>query len=263
MTSDPGMRAVRAVMFAVVCVLLAALGHIVMSGSPVPWWALSAALAVVAAAAWTAASRERGLPAVTGAAVVVQAGLHLLFAFSQSRSGPSPSKTTSTTSFARLWAEHLTCGTIRPGGMSVAEAERLVTVAGLGGRLHSPPPGTPLDGMEEAVGRAGQMISGGGDGAAASHHLGGMSPAGMLLAHLLAAVLCGLWLAYGERSAFRILRALAGRLLAPLRMLPRPAMCCEGPRVRRRALGTTGPLRRLLLAHSITSRGPPAVAAVV
>lgn len=43
------------------------------------------------------------------------------------------------------------------------------------------------------------------------HETGGASSFGMLAAHLLAALLCGVWLAYGERAAFRTLRAVAGR----------------------------------------------------
>ena len=53
--------------------------------------------------------------------------------------------------------------------------------------------------------------------------MGGTSSFGMLAAHLLAALLCGLWLAHGERAAFRILRAVAGWLAAPLRLLLAPA----------------------------------------
>ncbi len=41
MTAGWGLRTVRAAVFAVVCVLLAALGHVMMSGSQVPAWALA------------------------------------------------------------------------------------------------------------------------------------------------------------------------------------------------------------------------------
>lgn len=94
------------------------------------------------------------------------------------------------------------------------------------------------------------------------HDMGGMSLTGMLLAHLLAALLCGLWLAYGERAAFRILRALAGWLFAPLRLLLRLPAPPHRPRVRARRAGSDRAPRRLLLTHAITSRGPPAGTAV-
>jgi len=91
----------------------------------------------------------------------------------------------------------------------------------------------------------------------------GMSSLGMLAAHLLAALLCGLWLAYGERAAFRVLRAVAGRLAAPLRLLHAPPAPPHRPRVRvpRRSSPDRSP-RRLLLVHAITSRGPPLGTAV-
>ncbi|MFE1043963.1 hypothetical protein ACFW4L_35435, partial [Streptomyces sp. NPDC058832] len=97
---------------------------------------------------------------------------------------------------------------------------------------------------------------------AVGHGMGGMSPSGMLAAHLVAALLCGLWLAHGERAAFRIVRSLAARLVAPLRLPLRPAAPPHRPRVRPgRATSDRAP-RRLTLAHAITSRGPPARSAV-
>jgi hypothetical protein len=96
------------------------------------------------------------------------------------------------------------------------------------------------------------------------HDMGGTSSSGMLAAHLLAALLCGLWLAYGERAAFRILRVLAGWLAAPLRLslaataLPHRPRACGRVRTNRSARAPRG-----LLVHAITSRGPPAGTAVV
>ncbi|BFO18996.1 hypothetical protein SHKM778_53840 [Streptomyces sp. KM77-8] len=87
----------------------------------------------------------------------------------------------------------------------------------------------------------------------------GHSSFGMLAAHLLAAMLCGLWLGYGERAVFRVLRAVGGRLAAPLRTLflapvPHARLAL---RVRRRRRSDRTP-RLLVLVHAITSRGPPA-----
>ncbi|MET9087878.1 hypothetical protein ABZX77_39380 [Streptomyces sp. NPDC004237] len=96
------------------------------------------------------------------------------------------------------------------------------------------------------------------------HSLAGTSPsAGMLAVHLVAALLCGMWLAYGEKAAFRIMRAVAGWLTAPLRLL------LTLPGAAYRPLGH--PRRRdadrapylPLLVHAITSRGPPVRDAVV
>lgn len=44
MTAGRCSRTLRAAVFAVVCVLLAALGHVLMSGSEVPAWALGPGL---------------------------------------------------------------------------------------------------------------------------------------------------------------------------------------------------------------------------
>ncbi|MGW0575002.1 hypothetical protein ACWD25_03350 [Streptomyces sp. NPDC002920] len=220
MTAGRCSRMLRAALFAAVCVLLAALGHVLMSGVPVPAWTLAAGAAVTGAAGWCLAGRERGLTAVVTVVVGAQTGLHAAFELAQSASSSAPAMT----------------------GM----------------------PG--MTGMS-AVGSMSSMDGGHMDGhMAGMDHMAGMgdmstaglfsSSLGMLAAHLLAALLSGLWLAYGERAAFRILRAVAGRLAAPLRMLlalPQPP---DRPRVRiRRRRSQRAP--RLLLVHAITSRGPP------
>ena len=88
---------------------------------------------------------------------------------------------------------------------------------------------------------------------------GGSSTFGMLAAHLLAALLSGLWLAFGEKAVFRILRAVAGWLAAPLRLLLlAPPIVPDRLRVRVRRPQSDHAPRLLLLVHAITSRGPPA-----
>ncbi|MFG2989049.1 hypothetical protein ACGFZK_07065 [Streptomyces sp. NPDC048257] len=225
-------------MFAALCVLLAATGHMLMSGAAVPWWALSVAFPGTAATAWALAGRERGLLAVTSAAVAVQGLLHAGFSLSQSLVPASP-----------------TAGS---------------------GRMSPSPPGS---GTQEAAAHVHPFMHGtadaasavsGGSGAAGGqlpagvHDAAAMSPAGMLAAHLLAAVLCGLWLAHGERAAFRVLRAVAGRLWTPLRLLLRTAApVSHPPRLRRGHRRRQRAPRRLFLVHAITSRGPPAGTAVL
>jgi hypothetical protein len=107
------------------------------------------------------------------------------------------------------------------------------------------------------------MDMGGTGLSAVGHAVGGTSSFGMLAAHLLAALLCGLWLAYGEKAAFRILRAVAGRLAAPLRLLLALPATPDRPRLRARRRRSDRAPRLLLLVHAITSRGPPAGTAVV
>ncbi|CAM5741293.1 hypothetical protein SALBM311S_01238 [Streptomyces alboniger] len=78
----------------------------------------------------------------------------------------------------------------------------------------------------------------------------------MLAAHLLAALLCGLWLAYGEKAAFRILRAVAGWLAAPLRLLLALPLTPDPP-ARPCAPTPLGPGRRV---SSSSTRSPLEVA---
>ncbi|MFD3806895.1 hypothetical protein ACFWTC_25585 [Streptomyces sp. NPDC058619] len=248
-------RVLRAAMFAALCVLLAATGHLLMSGAAVPWWAMGAACAGTAATAWGLAGRERGPLAVTAVAVAVQAVLHAVFSLAQSLVHPS---LPTGTSLARQWAEYVTCGSGTRAAIGGSASHPLAESAA---HAHHAPhelasafsAGTALPGTV----LPGGALSGGGHGVTA------MSPAGMLSAHLLAAVLCGLWLAYGERAVFRVLRAVAGRLGTPLRLLlHRPATPLRpGPHARRTRQHRTP--RRLFLVHAITSRGPPTGTAVL
>ncbi|QES51309.1 hypothetical protein DEJ50_29190 [Streptomyces venezuelae] len=211
-------------MFAAVCVLLAALGHVLMSGAPVAGWTIAAGFAGTAAAAWLLAARERGLLVVTSAAVAAQALLHSAFSLGlPSGHQPSPGS----------------CAP--PAAGSAAPAHH----------LHA--------------GHAGQIGQAATDGAVpAGHDMACMSPTGMTAAHLLAALLCGLWLAYGEQALFRLLRSFTGRFLTPLWLLLRRPVPLhpQPPRLRVRRERRARPLRRLLLDHAITSRGPPPGTAV-
>jgi len=86
---------------------------------------------------------------------------------------------------------------------------------------------------------------------------------GMVLAHLLAALACAVWMWRGEAAAFRLGRALASFVAEPLRLaglllaFVRPT--AHGPV---RVAGAFGPLlrqpRRSGLRHVVTRRGPPA-----
>lgn len=210
MTAGWGSRAVRSAMFAAVCVVLAALGHVLMSGRHVPLWALAAGLAVTGAAAWTLAGRERGLPLIVTLVVATQAALHSAFSLAQPATG-----------------QQMDMGSADMGSMHMGAT----------------------DSMDMA-----HMSANPADSA---------SSPGMLTAHLLAALLCGLWLAHGERAAFRLLRAVAGRLAAPLRLLLALPAPPHRPRFRPRRPRSDRAPRLLLLVHAITSRGPPLGTAVV
>lgn len=76
MTAGWCSRTVRAAVFAAVCVLLAALGHVLMSGSRVPARAPAAGFAATGSLGWCLAGRERGLPLIVTVVVAVQTVLH-------------------------------------------------------------------------------------------------------------------------------------------------------------------------------------------
>ncbi|MFE2280694.1 hypothetical protein ACFXAE_26410 [Streptomyces sp. NPDC059454] len=208
MTAGWGARTVRAAVFAAVCVVLAALGHVMMSGDHVPLWTLAAGWTVTGTLGWGLAGRERGLPLVTAVAVAAQTVLHSAFSL-------------------------------------VSPAADAVDMGGMSHGMHSMPVPTGT-----SAGTEGHMAP------------SGHSSAGMLAAHLLAALLCGLWLGYGERAVFRVLRAVGGWLAAPMRLLFPAPVPSRRPslRARRRRRSHRAP-RLLLLVHAITSRGPPAGAA--
>ncbi|RKT02834.1 hypothetical protein BX286_0745 [Streptomyces sp. 3211.6] len=233
MTPGHWLRAARAAMFAAVCVLLAAAGHLLMSDRPVPWWAPAAAFAGTAAGAWGLAGRERGPLAVTSAALAVQGALHGGFSLAQ-RVAAS----------ATAAAGAHTAGAAR--GMPAMQMQM----------PSMPMPSASMPAMSMPA------MPGGG------HPMAHLSPAdpsavGMLAGHLLAAVLCALWLAYAERGVFRVLRALAARLRTPLRVLFGPfTPAPHHPPVHVLRARREHPPRRLLLVRSLTSRGPPKGTAV-
>ncbi|MFI8946436.1 hypothetical protein ACIGO6_07930 [Streptomyces sp. NPDC053750] len=247
MTAGWCTRTVRAAVFAALCVLLAALGHVLMSGTAVPWWAVAAGTVATGTAAWWLADRERGPLAVVGGAVAAQTALHVTFSLAQATRRP---RSGAESSLAGRWLDVLLCrmpsGAGAPTGAEQGTMPMPMSTGDHGAHaLHALHSLRGMNGMEPV-----------------DHAMGGMSSAGMLTAHLVAALVCGLWLAHGERAAFRIVRALAARLVAPLRLLLRLPVPPHRPRVRTRRAASERAPRRLLLAHAITSRGPPAGVAV-
>ncbi|MDV9174315.1 hypothetical protein R6V09_29935 [Streptomyces sp. W16] len=226
MTVGGWCRTLRAGVFAAVCVLLAALGHVMMSGAPVPWWTMGAGAAATGTAGWFLAGRERGRGLIVTVVVAAQTALHETFSLGQ---------------------------TLMPGSGTAS--------ADMGGTDMSSSGSMSMDAMDMS-GMA-QMARGSADMGHA-HTMTGSASFGMLAAHLVAAVLCGLWLAHGERAVFRVLRAAAARLAAPLRLLLALPVPAGRPSVRRRrTVEYRSSLARFLLCYSITSRGPPTGAAVI
>ncbi|MCK1796203.1 hypothetical protein MTQ01_09350 [Streptomyces sp. XM4193] len=216
-TKAAPLRAVRATLFTAVCVVLAGAGHATVSGRAVPPWVLLAACVAVGALAWAGVSRRRGPYAIGGALLVLQAGLHLLFA----RLAPTPP------------AAHPAAGHPPPAGHGHPGTHTAATVGHSGGHH-----GAAQDGSDALL-------------AGAVHG----SPA-MTSVHLLAALGCALWLWRGEAALFTLLRLLGDRAHTVLVLLLAPApepSAATGPR----PVAAPAAPRTVLLAHSRHGRAPP------
>lgn len=236
------LRGLRAAVFAAVCVLLAALGHVVMSDATVPAWMLLAAAVGTAAGAWCCAGRERG-PLLVGLLTVgTQAALHSAFSFGQAMAVGAGGGERS--SLSRQWADAWMCGA---QGMRLSDQDtgRMLYLMH---RQMAAMPGMVQPGQPDAghtMQHAGQMPGMHG------------SATGMMAAHLLVALLSAWWLWGGERAAFRLVRSVSAWLFAPLVLVLRIVL----PDVRRAVRAARQEPRRavqkLLLAHAMSLRGPP------
>ncbi|MBV1949542.1 hypothetical protein [Streptomyces sp. BV129] len=229
MTAGWCSRTVRAAVFAAVCVVLAALGHVMMSGTHLPAWAFALGAVATGAVGWALAARERGLPLIVATVVATQVALHTAFSHAQSIIEGTPAPGTGAGGAA---------GSMGMSHMSMDPADMSMS------RMSMDHMSTSHSAMSHAVAP---------DGAPSY---------GMLAAHLLAAVVTGLWLAYGEKAAFRIMRAIAGRLAAPLLLLLGFKVTTDHPRIRV-PRSRSRRVRGLLLVHAIPSRGPPPGTAVI
>ncbi|MFG2539336.1 hypothetical protein ACGFU4_29280 [Streptomyces sp. NPDC048511] len=245
MEAGPVGRAVRAAMFAVVSVALAATGHVLMSEAPLPFWVPVTGFLALAVPGWWFAARERGPWLVTGLAVATQGVLHNAFSAAQSALGTVAGTTTQNLARAASPPTDAMAGMQHMAHM--AHMDHSSTSDATAGMEH-------MAGMDHSatMGHVGSM-------AHAGHDMAGMSSTGMLAAHVLAALVCGVWLAYGERAAFQTLRAVAGWLLAPLH----PLLVAPLPVPRRRLRPHRGLSDRLSpglrCARARERRGPPGV----
>ncbi|MER7850373.1 hypothetical protein ABTZ03_41325 [Kitasatospora sp. NPDC096077] len=238
------LRVLRALPFATVCVVLAAAGHVLASGDPVPPGALLLGWALVGAVAVSGARRERSARAITGGLAGGQAGLHVLFHLAE-----APRRA--------------------PARGGTADMVGMPGMAGHSGAAVS------------HAGHSGAAVS---HAAVASAHLGlwchlasaGLS-APMLLAHAVATVAAGWWLRRGEAAVWALVRhtartaAAAGRARAA-RFLGVPGLFAalrdgldgrSGAGALCRATGPdrSGRARSGVLRHVVVRRGPPWCAA--
>ena len=261
-----GLRLLRAAVFAAVCVVLSALGHVLAACATVPWWTLLAGFLGVFAVAAPLAGRERSLPSIAGALAAGQLGLHTLFGIGQHTAAASGNGATGDTSLLRLAAK-LVCGPAASAQLTASDARRIVTDAGL----------RPPSGAASAAHGPMPAMPGMTDSASAHSAMTGLLPSlPMLLDHLLAALLTGWLLRRGEAALFRLVRlsaqaattaaegACARSLRAALGLVRAllaglPGAPGHGPRLPLARLTTPLPPAGEALQHSVIRRGPPAV----
>ncbi|MFJ6619093.1 hypothetical protein ACIQOW_16130 [Kitasatospora sp. NPDC091335] len=250
-------RLLRAVVFAALCVAMAATAHVAMAGSGVTPSVLAGAFGAVLGLTWLLAGKRRGLGVISLWMVVAQTVLHQLFeqAGALSRGGGGLGRLAGTD-----WAALLLCNPDRAtGGLSPVELARMAgidpdvppTTGGLrptAGMHHGAPGATAVDqglpGMTGMAGMpsgphvmpdgtfhgggsydAGQSLAGGpahGTAHDVAHGMShGMSP-GMTAAHVLAALACALLLWRGDAALVRLFELLGalGAVVAGALLLP-------------------------------------------
>ncbi|MFJ6696813.1 hypothetical protein ACIQM4_12140 [Streptomyces sp. NPDC091272] len=264
-------RLARAAVFAAVCVVLSATGHVLGSTATVPWWTLAVAFAGVFALAVPLVGRTRSLPSITFALTAGQLALHVLFGLGQNHTAAAAGDGKGPLG---ALAADLMCG--GGAGLDEAEARDVVTTAGLGPAAG----GHPSHGVSGAYGAYGDVGTGTGQGGAGTaadclHSLVPTLP--MLLGHLLAALATGWLLRHGDLalrrlgrlSAYSAEEIAAGALVRSLRAalvlvhaLLAGLVCAPsgGPRTVPAAFRTPVRLEGRALQHSVSRRGPPASA---
>ncbi|WP_433546741.1 hypothetical protein ACQPZG_17825 [Streptomyces sp. CA-294286] len=267
-------RLLRAAVFAAVCVVLSATGHVLGSTATVPWWTLGVAFAAVFTLAAPLAGHTRSLPSLTFALTAGQLGLHALFGIGQSHAGSAAGADQGALSGL---AAQLVCGGGTP--MSADQVRDVLATAGIdpsaGGHAgHTASTASGSYGSYGAVGTSGGQ-GGGGAVADCLHSLVPSLP--MLLGHLMAALATGWLLRHGDLalrrlaliSAYGVEEVAAGTLVRSLRaalafvralLAGLSAAPACGPEVAPAGFRAPVRLTGRDLLHSVIRRGPPASA---
>ncbi|MFE3248006.1 hypothetical protein [Streptomyces sp. NPDC059209] len=199
MGAGPALRLARTAVFAAVCVVVSGLGHALSSGGPLPPRVLALAFPPVCAAGWWLSRKERGGAVIVGASAAGQLLLHAVFG------GLHP----------------------RPPGAHAGHGGHGGGERGGGGA----PVG---DGGEVPHAAFGELL--GAEGLSGLLDSSGLT-SGMLVAHLVAGLVCGWWLWRGDRAFVRLVGVLT-------------LFACEF------AYGLA--YARLRFAHEVLSGGAPA-----
>ncbi|WP_128435484.1 hypothetical protein [Streptomyces cyaneus] len=272
--SGRDLRILRAAVFAAVCVVLAAVGHLLGSCATIPLWTLGAGFLGVLLVTVPFAGRERSLPGIAVLLAVGQTVLHTLFGLGQHGASAGAATAASSASAASMsdaalvaQAARLVCGTA-VAAISPAQAQRLLTEARIGpatGAHAAHPSKDALSTVTDSATGFGASL---------------LPSLPMVLAHVLAAVVAGWLLRRGDLALLRIVemsalsahsvtegasvRSLRGAL-ALVRALRAglPGAPEAGPRIQ--CAGWIGPSEppTLALQHTVIRRGPPTAALVL
>jgi hypothetical protein len=249
------------VVFAALCVVLSAAGHVLASCASVPLWALGAGFLATAAVAVPLAGRARSLPAISALLAAGQIALHSLFGLGQHGAAAAVSAGQSGSAgdmSVVQQAARLVCGATA-ASLSPAEAQRILATARIAPDSGAAPH-HPADVLSTAAGPSAALLP----------------SLPMLLGHLCAALAAGWLLRRGDLALARLVelsahsaqlvaegaavRALRGALALVRALLAGlPSAPGNGPRPRA-ALPVPPRLRALVLQHTVTRRGPPPAA---
>ncbi|MEU3243753.1 MULTISPECIES: hypothetical protein [unclassified Streptomyces] len=276
--SGPGLRMLRAAMFAAVCVVLAAAGHGIASCAAVPMWTLGAGFLAVFSVAAPLAGRERTLPGIAAVLAVGQTALHTLFGLgtSGSMAAGSGSPTTADMSLVER-AARIVCGATA-ASISPAQAQRILADARLDTDMTQSMPmsASSMDSMS-AMSAMPMHHPADAVSSAAGSSMGLLPSLPMLLGHVLAAVAAGWVLRHGDLALLRLMRlsahgvaegALVRALRAALALVRAlraglPGTPGVAPRTPRRAPRAAPEPHTTALQHSVVRRGPPRSGALV
>jgi hypothetical protein len=216
----PRLRALRAALFAAMCVTLSSTSHVLMAHKPLPLIAVAGAYAAVFTLAYVLGGRrERGFWAIAGLMVPLELAVDTMFtAGQQACYGPSGGPVTGSW---RSLHEAIICGGAPAGGGS----RGLAAISG---------------------GAAAQMPS-------------NVLPWVLLAVHVGVGLCTSWWLRRGEAALHRVLRAVVATAFRPLLLVIAAARTTAGrpPRPARRGARTAPGLRTGPLQHSVVRRGPP------
>ncbi|MDT9688062.1 hypothetical protein Q5762_06795 [Streptomyces sp. P9(2023)] len=208
-----------------------------MSAHEIPAGSLYAAFAVTGGLAWLAGGRRRGAGAIAGGLAAVQTTLHVIFSAGRSHGGGAGGH--AAMDHGAMGEAAMDHAAMTHAAMDPAMAPAAtVDPAAMDPATVDP---TALDSAMEMLTTA----------------AGSSSSLGMLAAHLLAALVCGLWLARGEAALFALARTVGTFVFTPLRLLLAVVRVPEPPQAVRPRPHSRRRLHGVVLAHTLSRRGPP------